>query len=283
MSHAAASLATSETHPMYFLLRRLHSLTGIMFGLYICVHLLINATLIQGRGEPHHAAAPATQPTTAPVAGVPSTPEVAKAANDATGSAASKVAEAGEAAGVSIFQQQVDKIHSLPFLLAIEMSFIFLPIIVHTIYGIYVMKNGKPNVGSYGYVKNWFYVLQRVSAVALILFIVFHVGGMFGWFEGLGAWWHKLTFEPHGNAFDSTVRHVQASPILSLVVYPLGVIAGTFHLANGFWTAAIAWGLTVSHKAQARWGVVCLGLFFFTTACGFTAIAATFIYNKPGL
>lgn len=283
MSHAAAApLASRETHPMYFLLRRLHSLTGIMFGGYICVHLLINATLIQGRGEPHPAAGPAT-PSVAAVAGVPTSPDVAKDAAHSTGSAASKMADAGEAAGISIFQQQVDKIHSLPFLKLIEISFIFAPIIVHTIYGIYVMKNGKPNLGSYGYVKNWFYVLQRVSAIALVLFIVFHVGGMFGWFEGLGAWWHNLTFEPHGNAFDSTVRHVQASPILSLVVYPLGVIAGTFHLANGFWTAAIAWGLTVSQKAQTRWGIACLGLFFFTTACGFTAIAATFIYNKPGL
>lgn len=107
MSHAASALATRETHPGYFLLRRLHSLTGVMFGGYICVHLLINATLIQGPG--------------------------------ATGQP-------------GIFQLQVDKIHSLPFLLAVELSFIFAPLVVHTLYGIYVMLNGKPNVGSYGYV-----------------------------------------------------------------------------------------------------------------------------------
>jgi succinate dehydrogenase / fumarate reductase, cytochrome b subunit len=229
LSHAATAIASRETHPGYFLLRRLHSLTGVMFGGYICVHLLINATLIQGPGT----------------TGQP-----------------------------GIFQLQVDKIHSLPFLLAVELSFIFAPLLVHTIYGLYIMINGKPNLASYSYVKNWFYVLQRITAFALIAFILFHVGGMFGWFG------KALAFVPHHDAFGSTVRHVQIHWIVALIVYPLGVLAGTFHLANGFWGAGIAWGLTVSKQAQARWGLVCLALFFFTTACGFVAIIATFVYKN---
>src|SRR3954462_10816549 len=32
----------------HFLIRRLHSLTGLVFGGYLIVHLLINATLIEG-------------------------------------------------------------------------------------------------------------------------------------------------------------------------------------------------------------------------------------------
>ncbi|MBC7782897.1 MAG: hypothetical protein H7144_03580 [Burkholderiales bacterium] len=223
-SAVALPVATASSHPGYFLLRRLQSLTGILFGLYLCVHLLVNATLIQGRNP-------------------------------------------------DVFQAQVNKIHDLPFLLMIEMSLIFAPIVVHALFGIYIMTNGRPNVGSYPHIKNWFYLLQRVSAVALLAFIFFHVGGMYGWF---GEW---LTFDKD-RAFDSTVRHVQANPFLYLIVYPLGVIAGTFHLANGFWTAAIAWGLTVSKEAQNRWGWVCLGLFLFTTACGFTALVATFIHKK---
>ena len=41
----AAPLLGGRTH---FLLRRLHSLTGILFGGYIIIHLLVNATLIEG-------------------------------------------------------------------------------------------------------------------------------------------------------------------------------------------------------------------------------------------
>jgi len=231
LDHSPKPLASARTHPGFFLLRRLHSLSGILFGGYIIVHLLINATLIQGPGT----------------TGQP-----------------------------SVFQQQVDKIHSLPFLLMIEITAIFAPLLVHTFYGVYVMVNGKPNTGQYGYVKNWFYVLQRVTAVVLILFIFFHVGGMFGWFG------ETLKFVPH-EAYSSTVKHLQASPLLSLIIYPLGVFAGTFHLSNGFWAAGIAWVLTVSKKSQQRWGLVCLGLFAFTTLCGFAAIVATFVYKNDVL
>lgn len=260
MSSAAISPAVNaETNPTYFLLRRLHSLTGIVFGLYICVHLLVNATLIQG-----------------PANDVPrKTAEAEAAAVEGPGSV--KAAAIEEAHGRSIFQQQVDKIHSLPFLLAVEMSLIFLPLLIHTVYGIYVAVNGKPNTSHYGYVKNWFYLMQRVTAIILVAFIIFHVGSLwFGWFG------KNLAFEAH-NAYQSTVRHMTASPLLWLVVYPLGVLAGTFHLANGFWTAGIAWGLTVSKRAQTRWGWVCILLFLFTTGCGFLAILGAVIHKNQVL
>jgi succinate dehydrogenase / fumarate reductase cytochrome b subunit len=41
------------------------------------------------------------------------------------------------------------------------------------------------------------------------------------------------------------------------IFYMLGVSLLVFHLANGLWTAAITWGLTVSEAAQKRWGQVC--------------------------
>ena len=92
MSTATANTTTAARCPLgtYFFLRRLHSLTGLVFGGYLVVHLLINATLIEGVRDP------------------------------------------GEK---SVFQLQVDKIYGLPFLLLVEFSFIYLPILYHTIYG----------------------------------------------------------------------------------------------------------------------------------------------------
>ena len=222
-SAALAPVATPATHPTYFLLRRLQSFAGILFGGYICVHLLVNATLIQG-----------TDP--------------------------------------DVYQAQVDKIHSLPFLLGIEMTAIYLPILIHTIYGIYVILQGRPNVEHYSYVKNWFYLFQRITAIFLVFFILFHVLSMKGWFG------HTLTFDDH-HATASTIRHLHASPILWLFVYPLGIVFATFHMANGFYTGAISWGLTVSKKAQDRWGWVCVAIFLFTTACGFLALIGTFMHH----
>ena len=213
----------------YFLLRRLHSLTGLIFGGYIIVHLLVNATLIEGARHDG-------QPT--------------------------------------VFQMQVDKIHSLPFLSAVEWIAIYLPLLFHTFYGIYIMVAGRPNVGSYPYPKNWFYLLQRISAIMIVFFLIFHVLGMKGVFGSA-----TLTFVPE-DATTSTIRHIQAHWTVAYLLYPIGVIASCFHLANGFWTAAITWGLTISASAQRRWGFVCAGLFLMTLTCGMLALIAVYRAGK---
>lgn len=217
-----ASTETTSSTRTPFLLRRLHSLTGLLFGGYIVVHLLVNATLIQGgRGE--H----------------------------------------------DVFQNQVNKIHSLPFLMAIETVFIFLPLLFHTVYGIYLAINGQPNNANYSYGRNWAYLMQRISAMVIVLFALFHILGMKGL---LGP---TLAFVP-ADATTSTYRHIMAHWTVAYLVYPIGVLASCYHLSNGFYTAAITWGLTVSKAAQKRWGMVCVGIFVFTFSCGMMALTAMY-------
>jgi succinate dehydrogenase / fumarate reductase, cytochrome b subunit len=222
---ATLSVVDSSHSPGSFLLRRLHSLTGLIFGGYIVVHLIVNASMIQGGSGP-----------------------------------------------ADVYQEQVDKIHAIPFLWAVEWIFIFLPIIFHTIYGLWITLGGQPNVEKYPYAKNYFYLLQRISAVIIMLFILFHVLGMKGLFG------HTLEFVP-ADATRSTARHINSSVWVAYLIYPLGILASCFHLANGFWTAGITWGLTISAAAQRRWGYICAVLFFFTLLCGFLALGAS-IHDK---
>ncbi|MEM1212433.1 MAG: succinate dehydrogenase [Planctomycetota bacterium] len=42
--------------------------------------------------------------------------------------------------------------------------------------------------------------------------------------------------------------------------YLLGGLAAVYHWSNGLWTAAITWGLTITQKAMKRWGMVCAGM-----------------------
>lgn len=203
----------------HFLIRRLHSLTGLVFGGYLVVHLLVNATLAQGFGPNNE------------------------------------------------YQVQVNKIHDLPFLWAVEWLLIYLPIIYHSVYGIWITFTGKPNTADYPYGKNYLYLMQRISAMILIAFIFFHVLAMKGLFG------HTLAFNPQ-DATVSITRHINASFFLKYVVYPIGILASCYHLSNGFWTAGITWGLTVSKGAQRRWGYCCAGLFAFTFICGFVALGA---------
>ncbi len=226
MSTAIASEPAASSASTYFLLRRLHSLTGLVFGGYLVVHLLINATIVEG-GD--------------------------------------------------VFQKQVDKIHSLPFLPLVEWTFIYLPILYHTFYGIWIVATGQPNADRYRYGKNWFYVLQRVSAIVLVFFMVFHILGMKGLFGEAG---RPLEFHPT-EALRSTASNINSAWWVWGFVYPVGILASCYHLANGFWTAAITWGLTVSKKAMRRWGFCCVGLFFFTFACGMTALVSLVQLGSP--
>jgi succinate dehydrogenase / fumarate reductase cytochrome b subunit len=209
---AAAKRDRSHAH---FILRRLHSLTGIIFGGYLVVHLLVNATLAEGG---------------------------------------------------RIFQLQVDKIHSLPFLMVIETVFIYIPILFHTIYGVWVIFSGQPNVNHYSYTKNWFYFFQRLSAIIIVAFMIFHILGMKGVFGT------TLEFVPEKYALESVKWHFQRHWSVMYLIYPIGVLASCYHLANGFWAAAITWGLTVTEKAQRRFGIVCFGIFLITLICGLLAL-----------
>jgi succinate dehydrogenase / fumarate reductase, cytochrome b subunit len=205
-----------------FYLARLHSLTGILFGGYIIVHLLINATLAEGyrTGDPQ-----------------------------------------------TVFQRQVNTIDSVPFLRLTVWTLIYLPIIYHTLYGLWLTYGGKPNINQYPYGKNAFYLVQRISALVLVAFIFFHVTAMKGF------WSDSLKFD-RWHATESTVAHLNSRWFIGWFVYPVGIFAACYHLAYGFWTAAITWGLTISSGAQRRWGWVCLALFVFTFTCGITALVA---------
>lgn len=226
---STATTASDLTLPLlggryHFVLRRLHSLTGLIFGGYLVVHLIVNAT----------------------------------------------IAQLG-----NVFQVQVDKIHGLPFLPAVEWTFIFLPILYHTVYGIWITLTGQPNNDRYGYMKNWFYLFQRISAIIIVLFMLFHILSLKYHIFGAGS---ALNFDPH-NAAASVHRHMNASWAIAWIVYPIGILASCFHLANGFWAAGITWGLTTSANAQKRWGYACLGLFVLTLVLGMTALVAATTMN----
>ncbi len=66
-------------------------------------------------------------------------------------------------------------------------------------------------------------------------------------------------FDPQAAA-SSTAQHFQQSTLGTAFIaafYLVCVLALVYHFANGLWTAAITWGLTVSVHAQRRWGYVC--------------------------
>ncbi|MFN7975645.1 MAG: hypothetical protein U0166_25450 [Acidobacteriota bacterium] len=56
--------------------------------------------------------------------------------------------------------------------------------------------------------------------------------------------------------FDSVARELSVDWIFAL--YVAGVLSAVFHLANGFWSFGVSWGLTVSRASQRISGYACV-------------------------
>lgn len=241
MSESATSggknLNFLERH--HFLLRRLHSLTGIVpIGVFLLAHLTTNSSVMWGsvltRGEtpyPH--------------------------------------------SGVATFQHEVAWINeSLPFLVLVEIT-LWASIAFHSILGFVYAVQGRPNTGAYAYQSNWRYTLQRFSGYVGILFIFYHVATLrWGW-TFLVPGGVKWSYEASASTLALALRggeEITAMGLLVSIFYFIGVSLLVFHFANGLWTAAITWGLTISEAAQRRWGWVCAALGAGLMLAGWSAV-----------
>jgi succinate dehydrogenase / fumarate reductase cytochrome b subunit len=210
----------------HFLLRRLHSLTGVMpIGVFLLVHLTTNSSIVWGMLGGGHG---------------------------------------GAHGGAATFQHEVNFIHSLPFLLLIEVFGLWLPIAFHAALGVYYARTGSPNTASYQYQANWRYWLQRMSGYVGVVFIFYHVATLrWGWtflVPGGTRWDAEFAGSTMAAAMQGSTDGVTLGGVIVALLYMTGVTLLVFHLANGLWTAAITWGVTVTREAQRRWGYVCAAL-----------------------
>jgi succinate dehydrogenase / fumarate reductase cytochrome b subunit len=172
--------------------------------------------------------------------------------------------------GEGAFEKAVQEIHDIPYLLFLEIFGIFIPLLFHSIYGVIISHESRPNVFSYSYGRNWFYLLQRVTGIFLFLFIMFHVLNLrFGLLPGL-----NLT-PVAGNAdlaYDIVSREFSIAWVMA--VYILGIAATAWHLAYGVWLFAVDWGIVIGEKAQKYSLYVCALFAFGLFAVGANAAAA---------
>ena len=185
--------------------------------------------------------------------------------------------------GASVFQNNVFTIHSLPLLPVIEWTFIFLPIIFHAVVGVWISRNAKSNLQQYRLAGNRRYTWQRITAYIAIVFIFTHVFHLHGWFQN--EWWLKNIAEPLGmakfrpyNAASSLTTALAGPTFLASVAwtifYIIGVVACTFHLANGIWTAGITWGVWLTPKSQHRASIACVLFGLFIGGAGLSSLVA---------
>jgi succinate dehydrogenase / fumarate reductase cytochrome b subunit len=130
-------------------------------------------------------------------------------------------------------------LQTIPYRPIVEWLFIFLPMLFHGGYGIYIWLRGQSNVSSYPWVKNWLYTFQRYTGLIAFVYI--------GWHLYTERW---LT---HGRSTYANVEQDLANPWF-LAFMAIGVIASSFHLGVGIWNFLCKWGLAATVRAQRAAG-----------------------------
>ncbi len=140
--------------------------------------------------------------------------------------------------GAERFNAQVRFLHSLPFMLGVELLIIFAPLLYHGLYGAYIVFTGQFNADHYGYSRNWVYVLQRVTGAITLAFVTWHVWTL--WLRDRLSG-HVVTYADLAALFHN--------PVVA-VLYTIGMISALYHFTNGLWGFAVDWGLVIGPNAQ---------------------------------
>lgn len=175
--------------------------------------------------------------------------------------------------GPNDFNNAVRDLQSIPYILFVEIGGIFIPLIYHAVYGLFITFEMRPNNLAYPYPRNWFYTIQRATGVILFFFILFHVLNFrFGLLPGLNE--ISVAHRPD-LAFDIVSREFQMLPIM--IIYIIGITATVWHFANGLWLFAVDWGIVIGARAQRYVGYACFAAGAALLAVGLNSLAAFII------
>ncbi len=164
--------------------------------------------------------------------------------------------------GVDAYNEKVAGLTSLPLLLGIEIVFIYVPIVYHALYGVWIWWRGEANLAQYPWMGNWMYSLQRWTGLVTMAYIVFHA------WEQRFAGAHIVT---HSFVAFSKVQHSIDRPVVH-VFYVVGLLAACFHFAYGVWLFACKWGFVPGAQAQRKLLWACAGLFLLLSGAGLASL-----------
>ena len=164
--------------------------------------------------------------------------------------------------GPEAFNSATHFMESLPFKLLLEIFVIYLPLMFHAFYGIYIAFTAKHNPKNFGTLRNYLFILQRFTGIFLVVFIAWHV------FEtrfqaAIGA--KEVNF--------NMMHEILSNPWM-LGFYIVGIISATFHLANGIWSFLVSWGITQSPRSQQIVTYITLLIFLALSVVGVQALLA---------
>lgn len=161
-------------------------------------------------------------------------------------------------AGAEAFNATTRMIRHQPYLLLLEVGLLG-PIAFHALLGAWLARTAKHNVFRFSNAQNIGYTLQRISGLILLFFISYHV------------YTTRFADIPTEQMFQTLAAQF-AVPAVSFF-YFIGILAASFHLGNGLWGFAIAWGLITGARSMDIAWKACLGISLGVFLMGMNALA----------
>lgn len=104
-------------------------------------------------------------------------------------------------------------------------------------------------------------MLQRLTGIITLIFLVWHI------------WATRIQAAMGAEVNFDMMAEIFSSPFM-IVFYIVGIISAIFHFANGLWSFAVSWGLTVSPRSQRIMTYFTLIVFVLLSYIGISAIFA---------
>jgi len=171
--------------------------------------------------------------------------------------------------GAGAYDSMAEEARGIRYIELLEIAVVFLPLLFHALYGLFIASYARNNTMSYNYSRNNLFMWQRATGVMVLLFILYHI------------WQFRLTAFWSTHAETGTVAaSISYFPVF--IFYILGVVATGFHLGNGIWTFLITWGITIGQRSQRISQIVTTALSLIISGIGI-AIAVAFVVMAGGL
>ena len=146
-------------------------------------------------------------------------------------------------------------------LLVMEWVIIYIPLMFHAFYGVYIAFTATHNTKRFGTFRNWMFRIQRMTGIFLVVFVAWHI-------------WQTRIQKALGDEVNfDMMADIVANPAM-LAFYIVGILSATFHLSNGLWSFLVSWGITQSPKSQKIVTYISMAFFVVISVVGVMAILA---------
>lgn len=165
--------------------------------------------------------------------------------------------------GPEAYANQVKFLGSLPLVILLESLFIWLPIVFHGGYGIYLWLRGKSNVAEYPWAGNWMYTLQRYTGLIAFVYIGWHV--YHTRFAG-------IDIHAHPGASFGKVQ-LELAVTWQFVFYVVGLLCACWHFCYGIFLFCAKWGIVSGQRALRKVQIACIVFFLVMSGVGLASLS----------